>query len=117
MDKQAHTVDHHIAGRQPHVRVIYDRLVAVARQFGPVHEQPKKTSIHLANRTAFAGVATRKDAIILTLKFASDIAHPRIIKHEQVSANRWHLDVRLESADQVDAELTSWLLAAYGLAV
>ena len=82
-----------------------------------MHEHPKKTSIHLTNRTAFAGVATRKDALILTIKSAADIASPRVHKHEQTSANRWHLEVRLENPDQVDQEVIGWLRKAYELAV
>jgi len=116
MEKQAHAVDDHFVGRQPHVRAIYDGILDAAKQFGPVREEPKKTSIHLSNRTAFAGVATRKDTLILTLKSANDLSNPRIVKHEQVSANRWHLDVRLQKTDQVDAELITWIRVAFELA-
>jgi len=48
------------------VRDIYDAVLKTARRFGPVEEQAKKTSIHLARRPAFAGVIARKDALILT---------------------------------------------------
>jgi len=116
MEKQAYTVEHHFVGRQPDVRAIYDGILEAANQFGPVRDEPKKTSIHLSNRTAFAGVATRKDTLILTLKSANDISDPRIVKHEQVSANRWHLDVRLQNPDQVDAELITWIRTAFDLA-
>jgi hypothetical protein len=97
MGTEDQTVEQHFAKKEPQVRAIYERLLEIATKFGSVREEPKKTSIHLVNRTAFAGVATRKDALILTVKAASDLAHPRIIKHEQTSANRWHLDFRLES--------------------
>jgi hypothetical protein len=80
-----------------------------------VREEPKKTSIHLARNTAFAGVATQRAALILTLKASADITSPRIRKHEQASANRWHLDLRLEKPSDVDADLRSWLRAAYAL--
>jgi len=116
MEEQAHAVDDHFVGLQPHVRAIYDRILEAAGQFGPVREEPKKTSIHLSNRTAFAGVATRKDTLILTIKSANDISNPRIVKHEQVSANRWHLDIRLQNPDQVDAELVTWIRMAFELA-
>ena len=79
-------------------------------------EEPKKTSIHLMRHTAFAGVATRQSSLILTLKSASDLRSSRIDKREHTSANRWHLEVRLERPDQVDRELVSWLKAAYKLA-
>jgi hypothetical protein len=38
------------------------------------------------------------------------------MKREQVSAHRWHLDVRLESPRDVDRELLGWLRKAYDLA-
>ncbi len=91
-------------------------LLRAARALGPVREEPKKTSIHLARNTAFAGVATRREGLILTLKASADIQSPRIRKHEQASANRWHLDLRLETPRDVDAELRNWLRAAYALA-
>jgi hypothetical protein len=105
----------HFKGRDPVIREIYDRLVGAAEQFGPVTQDPKKTSIHLARRTAFAGIATRRDAIILTLKSKSDIRSPRIIKREQASASRWHLDVRLTDPSQVDAQIATWLERAIEL--
>ena len=61
----AFTVESHFEGKDDSVRRIYDRLLKEARRFGPVMEEPKKTSIHLVNRTAFAGVATRQHALIL----------------------------------------------------
>ena len=74
------------------------------------------TSIHLVRTTAFAGVATRKSWLILTLKSAADLKSLRIKKHEQASANRWHLEIKLESTAGVDRELKHWLAAAYKLA-
>ena len=47
---------------------------------------------------------------------ATDIKSHRIFKREQASANRWHLELRLEDPKQVDAELKSWLKAAMELA-
>jgi len=110
------TLESHFARTDPTVRAIYQRLIGVARTFGPVTEDPKKTSIHLVRHAAFAGVATRRSSLILTLKSASDIPSPRIQKREQTSAHRWHLEVRLEKAAHVDRQLTRWLRAAYDLA-
>jgi hypothetical protein len=111
----AFTVEEHLSGREPVVRNIYEAVVTAARKLGPVEEDPKKTSIHLNRRTAFAGVATRKDAVVLTIKAPADIQSPRIHKHEQASANRWHLEVRLTDPRQVDTELKQWLAAAFAM--
>ena len=110
------TVESHFEKSDPEVLATYRRLLQAARALGPVVEEPKKTSIHLMRHTAFAGVATRRSALILTLKSAKDIRSPRIEKRQQTSANRWHVDIRLEKGTDVDRQLTSWLSAAYELA-
>jgi hypothetical protein len=102
-------VNRHFAGRDPVVRQIYDRIVDAAESLGTVRQDPKKTSIHLARQTAFAGIATRKDGLVLTIKSARDIKSPRIAKRQQLSANRWYLDVQLHDPAQVDDELRVWL--------
>ena len=109
------TVNAHFENREAVVWQIYDRLLKSARSFGPVVEDPKKTSIHLVNRTAFAGIATRKSAIVLTIKADSDISSPRIHKSEQTSARRFHHEVKLTSPSDVDSELIRWLKHAYAL--
>ena len=106
----------HFTGQDPAVRETYQRLIDVARTFGPVTEEAKKTSIHLVRHAAFAGISTRRSSLILTLKSATDIRSPRVEKREQTSANRWHVEVRLEEPAQVDRQLTAWLKAAYELA-
>jgi hypothetical protein len=98
------------------VRAAYAAILKAARTLGPVHEDPKKTSIHLVRKTAFAGVATRKDSLILTLKAESRPKSARVERSEQTSANRWHFEVRLRSAGDVDRELRVWLAEAYALA-
>jgi hypothetical protein len=110
------SVESHFAKSAPEVLATYRRLLAAARALGPVAEEPKKTSIHLVSRTAFAGVATRHSSLILTLKSAKDIRSPRVEKRERTSAHRWHVDIRLQRPSDVDRQLTTWLSAAYMLA-
>jgi hypothetical protein len=109
-------VESHFAKKDPAVLATYRRVLDAARALGPLTEDSKKTSIHLVRRTAFAGIATRRSSLILTLKSATDIRSPRITKREQTSVNRWHVEVRLDTPAQVDRQLTSWLRAAYELA-
>ena len=100
----------------PAQRRIYKRLLAAANAIGPFKEDPKKTSIHLTRKSAFAGVATCKDALLVTIKADADIRSRRIVKHQHASATRWYLDVRLERPKDVDRELKSWLADAMRLA-
>jgi hypothetical protein len=85
------TVDDHTRGRDPNVAATYAALIKAAKKLGPVTEEAKKTSIHLVRKSS------------------------RVLKHEQVSAGRWHLEVRLESPGDVDTEIAGWLKAGYEL--
>jgi hypothetical protein len=105
----------HFEGKEPDVRQTYDKLLDILQQFGPVGEEPKKTSIHLVNKTALAGVATRKDHIVLTIKSDHKVTSPRVHRTEQVSARRFHHEIRLRSPQEVDDELIGWLKEAYAL--
>ena len=116
MNTNGHTVKEHFENRAPEVKATYAAILKAAKKLGPVKEEAKKTSIHLVRKCAFAGVATRKSALILTLKSDSDIASQRIAKREQASAHRWHVELKLEKPEQVDRELVGWLERAYALA-
>ena len=108
-------VKSHFDGKDAVTKKMYDRLLKSVRRFGRVVEDPKKTSIHLVNKTAFAGVATRSKAIVLTIKSDRELSSPRIHKSEQTSARRFHHEVKLTSVADVDAELLGWLKDAYAL--
>jgi hypothetical protein len=114
---QVHTIKEHFENRAPEVKATYAAILKAAKKLGPLNEEAKKTSIHLVRKSAFAGVATRKTALILTLKSDSDITSKRIAKREQASAHRWHLEIKLEAPEEVDREVLSWLKKAYDLAV
>ena len=109
------TISRHFEGKDDIVKSIYDRILTESRKFGPVIEEPKKTSIHLSNKSAFAGVVTRKNALILNIKSSTPIKHKRISKTEQVSAGRFHQEVKLSSPAEVDSLLVGWLREAYQL--
>jgi hypothetical protein len=109
------SVNEHFIGKTGEVRTIYDRLVALAESFGPVRQDPKKTSIHLNRETAFAGVTVRKAHIVLTIKSDRLLKSPRVFKSEQTSAKRFHHEIKLSAIEDLDTELQGWLKAAYDL--
>src|SRR3989337_1226505 len=89
-----YSVNDHFTNKAPSVRALYDQLLSILRTFGPVIEDPKKTSIHL------------------NLKFDHQIKSPRIEKAEQISAKRFHHKVRISSPKDLDEELKAWLKEA-----
>jgi hypothetical protein len=112
---ESYSVNDHFVNKNPSVRALYDQLVSVLRNFGPVEEDPKKTSIHLNRKSALAGVETRKDCLLLNIKSDHSIQSPRVVKAEQVSAKRFHHKVRISSSNDFDKELSDWLKEAYEL--
>ena len=103
------------AGKDPEALETYGALVAALKSFGPFVEEPKKTSIHLGRKSAFAGVHPRKSAILLVIRTAAPIESPRIRKLERVSANRWHNEMLVSAPSEIDAEVLSWLREGYDL--
>ncbi|MEO8115538.1 MAG: DUF5655 domain-containing protein [Phenylobacterium sp.] len=103
------------AGKDAIALATYGALVAALKPFGPFVEEAKKTSIHLARKSAFGGVHPRKAAILLVIRTSQPIESPRIRKLERVSANRWHNEMLLSAPDDLDGEVLGWLRAAYDL--
>ncbi len=110
-----YTINDHFASKEPVVRALYEKLLSLLNQFGPIIEEPKKTSIHLVRKSALAGVETRKTYLLLTIKSDHQVTSPRIVASDQPSANRFHFKVRIESLDDLDDELKSWLREAYSI--
>src|ERR1035437_467725 len=104
-----------LSSASPVARALYEELLHALAPFGAFEVEVKKTSIHLVRSSAFAGVHPRKQHLLITIKAAAPISSGRIVKTEQVSKNRWHLNVKLAVAGGIDAELLGWLHAAYAI--
>lgn len=91
------TIASHFVGKTAVVREIYDELLTHLGEIGPVHVEPKQTSIHLNNVSACAGIAARKTVLLLNIK--SD----------------HHQEIKLEKVADIDHELIAWLRAGYKL--
>lgn len=115
MSEIVHTADLLFTGKDPTVRQTYEGLLRVLAACGPFTAEAKKTSIHLIRTSGFAGVHPRKSYLYLNLRLARALDGPRIAKTEQVSKNRWHNEIRLDTPEQIDAELCGWLQEAYTL--
>jgi hypothetical protein len=103
------------AGKDPEALATYRALTAALGAFGPFVEEPKKTSIHLGRKSAFAGVHPRKCAILLVIRTSAPIDSPRVRTLEKVSANRWHNEMLLSAPAEIDPEVLGWLAEAYAL--
>ena len=91
--------------------------MSAVEKLGPFKVEEKKTSLHLTHGRAFAGVHPRATGIVLNLVFDSALKHARVHKSEQVSANRYHVEFKVENAADIDAQLVGWIKRAYALTV
>ena len=110
---ETYSVTDHFVNKDPSVRALYDQLVSLLKTFGPVEEDPKKTSIHLNRKSALAGVETRKNNLLLTIKSDHSIKSPRVEKVEKISSRRFYHKVRISSPRDFNEELKTWLKEAY----
>src|SRR5258705_13937865 len=102
---ETYSVSDHFVNKDSSVRALYDQLVSILRAFGPVEEDPKKTSIHLNRKSALAGIETRKNNFLLTIKSDHPIKSPRVEKIEKISSRRFYHKVRSSSPQDFDEGL------------
>src|ERR1041384_3108848 len=102
MASTAYTVQSHFDKCSPAVAATYTRILEASGKLGPYTQEPKKTSIHLVRRTAFAVVARGTPVWIPPLECARARKHKRIAKGKQAGAKRGHGEPRREEPEQVD---------------
>jgi len=94
---------------------VYQALGRHLDTLGPHEIEVKKTSLHVSRGRAFLGIHPRKNGLLLNFVLTSPLAGERVRKREQVSRNRWHNEVLVTGAHDLDAELIDWLGEAYRL--
>jgi Domain of unknown function (DUF5655) len=94
---------------------LFEQLMEQVRLLGPVTQKAGKTSVHVNGVRAFLGVHPRRASLRLNVVTDIRLLSPRIVKQEQVSANRWHNEVVVSTGGDIDTELLGWIEHAYAL--
>jgi hypothetical protein len=106
-------LDGHFAGSEPAVRAAFDAVLAVVRALGPVDVLPERTRIALHTRMSFAAFVPRRRWLDGHVVLAERLDSPRFRKVEVYSPRNVLHAFRLAGPDDVDAEVATWLAAAY----
>jgi hypothetical protein len=106
-------LDRHLAGRDPEVVAIFERLVELAERNGPVTVLPEKTRIAFQVRMSFAAFSLRRRWVDGHVVLARRLEHPRFGKVETFSPRNHLHQFRLERLEEVDEEVAAWLAEAY----
>ena len=76
---------------------------------GPLRVDAVASTINLVSRYHFGGIAVRRDYLRVGFVTNHVIKHQRISRVQQVGARRFHHDVVLRSARDLDDRLLGWL--------
>jgi hypothetical protein len=106
-------LDRFFEGKQPSVRATFDRLLEEARKLGPLSVLPEQTRIALHVRMSFAAVVPRRRWLDGHVVLDHRLENPRFRRIEVYSPRNVLHAFRLESPEEVDAEVAAWLAAAY----
>ena len=93
----------------------YQKIIAIARQFGPVELDRRRNSILLKNANEFGGVHPKKHYIDVDVVTNRPLRRNQIVKLEQVSANRFKNYFRFGSREEINDEFVNLFREAYEL--
>jgi hypothetical protein len=103
----------HFRGKRPEIRSLFDQVVAVLREIGPVRILAEKTRIAFQVRMSFAQVTPRRNWLDGHVVLARRLESPRF-RQIQTFSPRNHLHAfRLTRPEEVDDEFRAWLAEAY----
>jgi uncharacterized protein DUF5655 len=108
-------LDDHFAGCEPQVRATFDAVHAAVLALGPVEVLPERTRIALHRRMSFAAFVPRRRWLDGHVVLAERLDSPRFRRVEVYSPRNVLHAFRLTGPAEVDAEVRSWLTAAYAV--
>ncbi len=108
-------IDDHFKNKPGQIRMIFDRLMQEAHQFGDISVNPVKTSIQVKAGATFLSVRTKRDRVEIEFQLGREIAKLPITRSFRISKNRVLHTAVLERFDQVNKELVGWLQESYEL--
>jgi hypothetical protein len=108
-----YTLEHHFAGKPPFVRELFDRLVAVVRQFGPFKIEPQKTRIVFQVRVRFAGGHALKSGFRAAFWLTRPRPGPPVDRIEKISDNCYVHSFLLRRPEDLTPALVGKLGEAY----
>ncbi|MBI3680460.1 MAG: hypothetical protein HY235_08690 [Acidobacteria bacterium] len=107
------SIDAHFKGKPAEVRTLFEQLSAKLRSFGSFRMDAVKSSINLVSKHHFGGVRVLKDGLHVGFILSHPLNHPRILRTQRITPTIYGHRVKLTRAEDLDAELLSWLREAH----
>jgi hypothetical protein len=95
------------------VRAIFNKILALAKQNGPVTVLPEKTRIAFQVRMSFAAFVIRRNWVDGHVVLARRVDNPRFRRVETFSPRNHLHAFRFTNIAEIDAEVAAWFAEAY----
>lgn len=110
-----HSLAEHFRGKDPGLRKLFDRYLAIVRRFGPVTVIPQKTRISFQRRVRFAGAIVRKKWLEGGVWLTRRDPHPRFFRIEVPIPGCFVHRFRISALHEIDAHLRKILKESYAV--
>ena len=102
----------HFRGKDDEVRLLFDRLKALARRHGAVTVYAQKTRIVFQGRVRFASAVPRKHWLDIGVWLTRRVDHPTLRRVEALAPRSYVHSFRLRQRADIDTGLAEILAAA-----
>jgi len=103
------------AGKPPFIRQFFNRFRAMVESCGPVKVLPYRDKVGFMVRVRFAGAVPRRRWLDIGFWLPRRIDHPRFHKVETIYPNAHVHLLRVNEAEQLDAQVAAWVKQAYAV--
>ena len=110
-----YSLEGHFEGKEPSVRQVFDKLLVLIQQCGPVTVIPQKTRIAIQARVRFAGGVARKNSFDAALWLTRRAQHPCLRRVEMFGPKSYGLHFRLTRPEDLDEKLAALVREAYAV--
>ncbi len=110
------TIDDHLRSRPETVRQLYLAFEAALKSCGPVSVTALKTMICFRRESNFIAVAPRKDQLKVTMLLPGKSEISPRFSSTKPFGRKLHVELSINSPEELDGELQAWLQLAYDLA-
>jgi|WetSurMetagenome_2_1015567.scaffolds.fasta_scaffold99413_3 hypothetical protein len=107
------SLEKHFNKRSPELKQLYDKLIKEISAFGPLQVNILRNAITIAGKSTFMAFKTRSEYAEIEILSDKEINEFPIYKTFRVSRSRVALFIRVQSPDEIDTQLISWLKHAY----
>lgn len=106
-------MDHHFSGKDPKLLAIFEKIIGILDECGPVSVSFVKNAIIIAAKSTFLAVKPRKTYIDIEFLLSEEIEEFPIHKTIRVSRNKVAHFIKIEHPGEVDGSIRMWLQKAY----